>query len=151
MRNYITSVVAGSDSILKNAFRHPVKIVNDAAMQALGSYKGGKMLFLVLGKGLCSALVLKGIVEPMELGHLPYKKGVFEDYVGERCLEKHGREKWRGYVANVVACLIAALDPDDVGARRWQRQRIEADASPLPGGRQRRCIPRRISAAGKRA
>jgi polyphosphate glucokinase len=98
----------------EKAFRRPVKVINDAAMQALGSYKRGKMLFLGLGTGLGSALVVNGIVEPMELGHLPYKKGVFEDYVGERSLEKHGTRKWRRYVADVVARLIAALEPDDV-------------------------------------
>jgi polyphosphate glucokinase len=98
----------------KKAFRRPVKIVNDAAMQALGSYKQGKMLFLGLGTGLGSAVVLNGVVEPMELGHLPYKKGVFEDYVGVRGLERHGTKKWRRYVSDVVARLIAALEPDDV-------------------------------------
>jgi polyphosphate glucokinase len=98
----------------KKAFRCPVKIVNDAAMQALGSYKHGKMLFLGLGTGLGSALILNGVVEPMELGHLPYKKGVFEDYVGLRGLEKHGKRKWRRYVSDVVARLIAAIEPDDV-------------------------------------
>jgi polyphosphate glucokinase len=70
------------------AFRCPVKVVNDAAMQALGSYKGGKMLFLGLGTGLGSAMIVDGIVEPMELGHLPYKKGIYEDYVGMRGLKK---------------------------------------------------------------
>jgi polyphosphate glucokinase len=98
----------------EKAFRRPVKIVNDAAMQALGSYKRGKMLFLGLGTGLGSALILNGIVEPMELGHLPYKNGVFEDYVGVRGLAKHGRRKWRRYVSDVVARLIAAIEPDDV-------------------------------------
>ena len=98
----------------EKALRRPVKVINDAAMQALGSYKRGKMLFLGLGTGLGSALVVNGIVEPMELGHLPYKQGVFEDYVGERSLEKHGRRKWRRYVADVVDRLIAALEPDDV-------------------------------------
>jgi polyphosphate glucokinase len=96
------------------AFHRPVKIINDAAMQALGSYKGGKMLFLGLGTGLGSALVLNGIVEPMELAHLPYRRGTFEDYVGLRGLKKHGRKKWRHYVADVVARLIAATEPDDV-------------------------------------
>ena len=96
------------------AFGCPVKIVNDAAMQALGSYKGGKMLFLGLGTGLGSALIVEGIVEPMELGHLPYKKGTFEDYVGIRGLDRLGKKKWRRYVADVVARLIAALEPDDV-------------------------------------
>src|SRR6266446_6687265 len=96
------------------AFGHPVKLFNDAAMQALGSYKGGKMLFLGLGTGLGSTMIVDGIVEPMELGHLPYKKGMFEDYVGVRGLEKSGTRKWRRYVADVVARLIAALEPDEV-------------------------------------
>jgi polyphosphate glucokinase len=98
----------------RRAFRRPVKVLNDAAMQALGSYKGGKMLFLGLGTGLGTALIVNGIVEPMEISHLPYKRGVFEDYVGERGLEKHGRKLWRRYVEDVVARLIAALEPDDV-------------------------------------
>jgi polyphosphate glucokinase len=96
------------------AFGRPVKIINDAAMQALGSYKGGKMLFLGLGTGLGSALVVDGIVEPMELGHLPYRKGTYEAYVGQRGLEQRGKKKWRRHVADVVAGLIAALEPDDV-------------------------------------
>ena len=96
------------------AFGRPVKIINDAAMQALGSYKGGKMLFLGLGTGLGSALVVDGIVEPMELGHLPYRKGTYETYVGQRGLEQRGKKKWRRHVAEVVAGLIAALEPDDV-------------------------------------
>ncbi len=81
------------------AFKRPVKVINDAAMQALGSYRRGKMLFLGLGTGLGSALIVDGIVEPMELGHLPYKKATFEDYVGLRGLEKYGKKKWRRYVA----------------------------------------------------
>lgn len=96
------------------AFKRPVKIINDAAMQALGSYQRGKMLFLGLGTGLGSALVLDGVVEPMELGHLPYKKATFEDYVGLRGLEKRGKKKWRKDVADVVERLIAALEPDEV-------------------------------------
>ena len=96
------------------AFKRPVKVVNDAAMQALGGYKRGKMLFLGLGTGLGSALIVDGIVEPMELGHLPYRKATFEDYVGIRGLEKHGKKKWRSYVADVVKRLIAAIEPDDV-------------------------------------
>jgi polyphosphate glucokinase len=98
----------------KAAFGCPVRIVNDAAMQALGSYKGGKMLFLGLGTGLGTTMIVDGIVEPMELGHLPYKKATYEDYVGERGLEKHGVHKWRRHVADVVQLLIAALQPDDV-------------------------------------
>jgi polyphosphate glucokinase len=96
------------------AFGRPVKVINDAAMQALGSYKGGKMLFLGLGTGLGSTMIVDGIVEPMELGHLPYKKGTYEDYVGLRGLDRLGKKKWRQYVADVVAALIAALQPDDV-------------------------------------
>jgi polyphosphate glucokinase len=95
------------------AFGHPVKVINDAAMQALGSYKGGKMLFLGLGTGLGSAMIVDGIVEPMELAHLPYKKGTFEDYLGRAGLERHGKKKWRRHVADVVARLIAALEPED--------------------------------------
>jgi polyphosphate glucokinase len=96
------------------AFKRPVKVVNDAAMQALGSYKRGKMLFLGLGTGLGSTMIVDGIVEPMELAHLPYKKGSYEDYVGERTLEKRGKKKWRRHVVDVVERLIAALEPDDV-------------------------------------
>jgi polyphosphate glucokinase len=95
------------------AFGCPVKVVNDAAMQALGSYEGGKMLFLGLGTGLGSTMIVDGIVEPMELGHLPYKKGTYEDYVGRAGLERHGKKKWRRDVADVVARLIAALEPND--------------------------------------
>ena len=98
----------------KQAFNCPVKIVNDAAMQALGSYRGGKMLFLGLGTGLGSAMIADGVVEPMELGHLPYKKGTYEDYVGMRGLKKRGKKKWRRSVADVVSRLVAALEPEDV-------------------------------------
>jgi len=98
----------------RSAFGCSVRLVNDAAMQALGSYKRGKMLFLGLGTGLGSALVVDGIVEPMELGHLPYKKGTYESYVGNAALEKKGKKKWRRQVADVVARLVAALEPEDV-------------------------------------
>jgi len=98
----------------KAAFKRPVRVVNDAAMQALGSYRRGKMLFLGLGTGLGSAMIVDGIIEPMELAHLPYKKGTYEDYVGARSLETRGKKKWRRHVADVVELLIAALEPDDV-------------------------------------
>jgi len=114
------------------ALGRPVKIVNDAAMQALGSYKGGKMLFLGLGTGLGSALVVDGIVEPMELGHLPYRKGTYEDYVGQRGLEQRGKKKWRRHVAEVVAGLIAALEPDDVVLGGGNVRKLKE----LPAGRQ---------------
>ena len=96
------------------AFGRPVQVVNDAAMQALGSYRRGKMLFLGLGTGLGSTLIVDGIVEPMELGHLPYKKATYEDYVGLRGLERLGKKRWRKHVSDVAAQLIAALEPDDV-------------------------------------
>lgn len=95
-------------------FGQPMKIVNDAAMQALGSYNGGRMLFLGLGTGLGTTVIIDGIIEPMELAHLPYKKGTYEDYVGLRGLRKYGKKKWRQYVADVVARMIAALEPTDV-------------------------------------
>jgi len=98
----------------EKAFRCPVKVVNDAAMQALGSYKRGKMLFLGLGTGLGSTLIVNSIVEPMELGHLSYKKETYEDYVGVRGFKKYGKRKWRRYVADVVGRLSAALEPDEV-------------------------------------
>jgi len=96
------------------AFGCPVRIVNDAAMQALGSYRGGTMLFLGLGTGVGSTLIKDGVVAPLELGHLPYHKGTYEDYVGERGLERLGKRKWRKRVADVVAKLASALEPDDV-------------------------------------
>jgi predicted NBD/HSP70 family sugar kinase len=96
------------------AFQCPVQVVNDAAMQALGSYEGGKMLFLGLGTGLGSAMIVDGIVEPMELGHLPYKRRTFEDYVGVRGYERLGKKKWRQHVADVIARLMAALEPEYV-------------------------------------
>ena len=96
------------------AFGKPVKVINDAAMQALGSYKGGKMLFLGLGTGLGSTVIADGLVEPMELAHLPYRKRTYEDYVGRRGLERRGKKKWRRDVEDVVARLTAALEPDDV-------------------------------------
>lgn len=96
------------------AFGKPTRVVNDAAMQALGSYEGGKMLFIGLGTGVGSALVANGFVQPMELGHLPYKKATFEDYAGEAGLEKRGKKRWRADVADIVAKLSAALEPDYV-------------------------------------
>jgi polyphosphate glucokinase len=97
------------------AFGCPVKIVNDAAMQALGSYKGGRLLFLGLGTGLGSAMVVDNIVQPMELGHLPYRKGrTYEDYVGLRGLNRLGKKRWRQHVLLVIEQLQAALEPDDV-------------------------------------
>jgi polyphosphate glucokinase len=96
------------------AFGCPVKVLNDAAMQALGSYEGGRMLFLGLGTGLGTALIVDGMIEPMELAHLPYRKATYEDYIGERGLERLGKKKWRKFVNDVVTLLSAALRPDYV-------------------------------------
>ncbi len=97
------------------AFGCPVRIINDAAMQALGSYRSGRMLFLGLGTGLGSAMIVDGVLEPMELAHLPYKNGKsYEDYLGLRGLERLGKKKWRKHVFDVVAMLKAALEADDV-------------------------------------
>jgi polyphosphate glucokinase len=114
------------------AFQRPVKLMNDAAMQALGSYKGGRLLFLGLGTGLGSAFIVDGIVEPMELAHLPYKKATFEDYVGVRGLEKHGLKKWRREVEDVVARLTAALEPDEVAIGGGNAKKLKG---PPPGAR----------------
>jgi glucose-6-phosphate isomerase len=107
------------------AFQCPVKVVNDAAMQALGSYEGGKMLFLGLGTGLGSAMIVDGIVEPMELGHLPYKRRTFEDYVGVRGYDRLGKKKWRQHVADVIARLMAALEPEYVILGGGNVQKLE--------------------------
>ncbi|VIO74230.1 hypothetical protein CI1B_51240 [Bradyrhizobium ivorense] len=99
----------------QKAFARPTKVVNDALMQAIGSYQGGRMLFLGLGTGLGSAMIVDGIFEPMELGHLPYRHGkTFEDYVGAAGLQRRGKKKWRKTVDDVIALLAAALEPDYV-------------------------------------
>ena len=108
------------------AFARPVTIINDAAMQALGSYRGGRMLFLGLGTGLGTAMIADGTLEPMEIGHLPYKKGTFEDYVGVRGLERRGIKKWRRDVADVVERLTAALGPDEVVLGGGNVKRLKA-------------------------
>jgi predicted NBD/HSP70 family sugar kinase len=97
------------------AFGKPVRIVNDAAMQAIGSYRGGRMLFLGLGTGLGATLIIDGVVEPTEIGHMPYRKGrSFEDYLGERGRRRLGTRRWRAAVGDVVAHLRAALEADYV-------------------------------------
>ncbi len=99
----------------EKAFGCPVKLINDAAMQALGSYEGGRMLFLGLGTGLGSALIADQVIMPMELAHLPYRKGrTFEESVGRRGLERFGKKKWRRTVDDVVSRLKAALVADYV-------------------------------------
>jgi polyphosphate glucokinase len=96
------------------AFDRPVRIINDAAMQALGSFDQGKLLFLGLGTGLGSAMVINGTVVQMELAHLPYRKGTFEDYVGDEARIRDGKKTWRKHVTDVVIRLTAALVPDEV-------------------------------------
>lgn len=96
------------------AFRLPVKVINDAAMQALGSYHGGKMLFLGLGTGFGATVIMDWVIEPLELGRFHYKKRTLEYYVGNRGLKRQGRKKWQRQVEEVVERLIAALKPDDV-------------------------------------
>ena len=104
---------AGFD--FEKAFRRPTRVINDALMQALGSYRGGKMLFLGLGTGLGSAMIANGVLEPMELAHLPYHKGkTYEDYVGATGLERRGKKKWRHSVEDVLERLFSALEPDYV-------------------------------------
>jgi polyphosphate glucokinase len=98
----------------EGGFAKPTKLVNDAAMQAIGSYTGGRMLFLGLGTGLGSALIVDGVVEPLELGHLPFRKKTFEDYVSERARKKVGTKKWKKAVFEVVERLTTALEPDEV-------------------------------------
>ncbi len=115
----------------RRAFGCPLKVINDAAMQALGSYRGGRMLFLGLGTGLGSAVIIDGVLEPMELAHLTYRKGrTYEDYVGRRGLKRLGTKKWRRHVAGVVRRLEAALGADDVVISGGNAKRLKR----LPAG-----------------
>ena len=98
----------------QEAFGRPTKVVNDAAMQALGSYEGGTMLFLGLGTGLGSVLVVAGIVIPLELAHLPFRKATFEDYVGDRGRERLGKKRWQAATTEAIERLVAAFEPDYV-------------------------------------
>jgi predicted NBD/HSP70 family sugar kinase len=122
----------------ERAFGRPVRIVNDAAMQALGSYRHGRMLFLGLGTGLGSALIIDGIIQPMELGHLPYRKGrTYEDYVGRRGLERLGKKRWRRCVADVIKRLGPALAADDIviGGGNAKRLKRPPDGARLGSNR----------------
>lgn len=108
-------------------FAKPIKIVNDALMQAIGSYEGGRMLFLGLGTGLGAAMIVDNVAQPMEIAHLPYRKSrSFEDYLGEASLEKRGRKKWTGYVFDAVERLTAALEPDYVVIGGGNVDKLEA-------------------------
>jgi predicted NBD/HSP70 family sugar kinase len=143
------------------AFGKPVRIVNDAAMQAIGSYRGGRMLFLGLGTGLGATLIIDGVVEPTEVGHMPYRHDrTFEDYLGERGRRRLGNRRWRKAVADVVARLTAALEADYVVLGGGNAARLSA----LPHGARRgnnrnafiggvriwRRAPARAAAAGRR-
>jgi predicted NBD/HSP70 family sugar kinase len=115
----------------KKAFARPVRVVNDAAMQAMGSYQGGRMLFLGLGTGLGSAMVVRDVLVPLELAHLPYKNGrTYEDYVGDRGLKRLGRKRWTRHVHKVVALLQAGLQCDYVVLGGGQTKKLKS----LPNG-----------------
>jgi predicted NBD/HSP70 family sugar kinase len=126
------------------AFGRPVKIVNDAAMQALGSYRGGRMLFLGLGTGLGSALIVDNVLVPMELAHLPYKNSQsYEDYLGQAGLQRQGRKKWRHQVKQVAQLLKGAMQVDYVvlggGNGRLIKKlplgiRVRSNANAIQGG-----------------
>ena len=135
---------------LRGCVRQPTKVVNDAAMQALGSYEGGRMLFLGLGTGLGSTMIVDGIVEPMELGHLPFRKATYEDYVGLRGLERLGKKRWRKAVYETIETLAAALEPDYVvlgGGNAGASHELPAGR---PAGPQRGRLPRRLQALALR-
>jgi len=113
-----------------SAFGRPVKVINDAAIQALGSYQGGKMLFLGLGTGLGAAVIANGTLEPLEIGRFHYKKRTLEHYVGERARKRLGRKKWQRHVEEVVARLIEILKPTDVVLGGGNAKKL----NPLPPG-----------------
>ena len=112
------------------AFGRPVKVINDAAMQALGSYQGGKMLFLGLGTGLGAAVIMDGVLEPLEIGRFHYKKRTLEHYVGERGRKRQGRKKWQRQVEEVVARLVDGPQARRRGPRRRERQEARSRCRP---------------------
>ena len=114
----------------ESAFGKPVRKMNDAAMQALGSYKEGILLFLGLGTGLGSAIIAENVVLPMELAHLSYKRGTFEDYIGIRGLKRLGRRKWQGNVEFAIERLTAAVHPDDIVLGGGNSKKLK----PFPAG-----------------
>jgi polyphosphate glucokinase len=112
------------------AFRRPVRIINDAAMQALGSYKSGVMLYIGLGTGMGTALVVRRTLVPLEMGHLPYRTATYDAYLGTRGLKRLGKKKWERQVERVVAALISAIHPDDVVLGGGNAKKLKA----LPPG-----------------
>ena len=134
----------------RKAFGRPVKIINDAAMQALGSYKGGRMLFLGLGTGLGSAMIVDGMLQPMELAHLIYKNGkTYEDYLGLRGLERFGKKKWRQHVAKITKKLKTALEADYVVLGGGNSKKLKKLASRHAARQQRKRLRRRLFACGR--
>ncbi len=115
------------------AFGCPVKVMNDAAMQALGSYERGLLLFLGLGTGLGAALVADGVVVPLELAHLPFKEGTYEHYVGAKALQRLGPKKWQKHVEFATARLTEALHPDDIVLGGGNARKLET----MPNGSRR--------------
>jgi polyphosphate glucokinase len=111
----------------EKAFGKPTKVINDAAMQAFGSYEGGRMLFLGLGTGLGSTMILEGTIAPMELGHLPFRKATFEEYVGERGRERLGNKRWRKAVLDTIERLTAGLLPDYVVIGGGNAERLDGE------------------------
>jgi polyphosphate glucokinase len=108
------------------AFDRPTRVINDALMQALGNYKGGRMLFLGLGTGLGSAMIVDGVLQPMELAHLPYRKGrTFEKHVGAAGMKRLGNKKWQREVANVVERLAAAVQPEYIVLGGGNAEKLE--------------------------
>lgn len=112
------------------AFGRPVKIINDAAMQALGSYRGGKMLFLGLGTGIGAAVISEGVLEPLEIGRFHYKRSTLEHYVGNRGRKRQGPKKWQRRVEEMVSRLVNALKPTDVVLGGGNAKKLD----PLPEG-----------------
>jgi polyphosphate glucokinase len=112
------------------AFGLPVRVINDAAMQALGSYQGGKMLFLGLGTGVGAAVIQDGVLEPLEIGRFHYKKRTLEHYIGVRGLKRQGRKKWQRQVEELVARLTTALKPTDIVLGGGNAKKLD----PLPPG-----------------
>ena len=134
----------------EKALRKPVKIVNDALMQAVGSYKGGRMLFLGLGTGLGAAMVVENVAQPMELAHLPYKKGkTFEDYAGERGLQKDGKKKWRKHILEIIEHLSAALEPDSIVIGGGNATKLDYMLPKMQRRFKCKCICRRLCDLGE--
>ena len=135
----------------ESAFGKPTKVINDAAMQALGSYQGGRMLFLGLGTGLGSTMITEGVIEPMELAHLPFRKGTYEDYVGERGLEQARPQALGEGRARDDRALLRRAGAGVRRARGRERQAAREAPREGPPRAQRGRVPRRLQALGRPA